>query len=89
MRRSLNSVVQLKGRDVWVLAFAGTTRRGGRIVARRPFYRNLSQQKHGTSPMDIVPLGPEFAAELRGATLADIASSDAAYAAARAAFKEH
>src|SRR6202166_1180346 len=39
--------------------------------------------------MDIVPLGPGFAAELRGVTLADIASDDAAYAATRAAFEEH
>jgi alpha-ketoglutarate-dependent 2,4-dichlorophenoxyacetate dioxygenase len=39
--------------------------------------------------MDIIPLGPGFAAELRGVTLADIASDDAAYAAARAAFEEH
>ncbi len=39
--------------------------------------------------MDIIPLGPGFAAELRGVTLADIAADDAAYAAARAAFEEH
>ena len=39
--------------------------------------------------MDIVPLGPGFAAELRGVTLADIASDEAAYAAARAAFEQH
>ena len=39
--------------------------------------------------MDIVPLGPGFAAELRGVTLEDVASDDAAYAAARAAFEEH
>jgi len=39
--------------------------------------------------MDIVPLGPGFAAEMRGVTLADIADDDAAYAAARAAFEEH
>jgi len=39
--------------------------------------------------MDIVPLGPGFAAELRGVTLADIAHDDAAYAAARATFEEH
>jgi alpha-ketoglutarate-dependent 2,4-dichlorophenoxyacetate dioxygenase len=39
--------------------------------------------------MDIVPLGPGFAAELRGVTLADIAADDAVYAAARAAFEEH
>ena len=38
--------------------------------------------------MDIVPLGPGFAAELRGVTLADIAADDAAYAAARAAFEQ-
>jgi alpha-ketoglutarate-dependent 2,4-dichlorophenoxyacetate dioxygenase len=39
--------------------------------------------------MDIEPLGPGFAAELRGVSLADIASDDAAYAEARAAFEEH
>src|SRR5437660_10073792 len=39
--------------------------------------------------MDIIPLGPGFAAELRGVTLARIAADDAAYAAARAAFEEH
>jgi len=39
--------------------------------------------------MDIVPLGPGFAAELRGVTLADIATDDAAYAAARAVFEDH
>src|SRR5262245_35367498 len=39
--------------------------------------------------MEIVPVGPGFAAELRGVTLAQIAADDAAYAAARAAFDEH
>jgi len=39
--------------------------------------------------MDIVPLGPGFAAELRGVTLSDVASDDDAYAAVRAAFEEH
>jgi alpha-ketoglutarate-dependent 2,4-dichlorophenoxyacetate dioxygenase len=39
--------------------------------------------------MDIVPLGPGFAAELRGVTLADVAADDAVYQAARAAFEEH
>ncbi len=39
--------------------------------------------------MDIVPLGPGFAAELRGVTLADVTADDAAYAAVRAAFEEH
>jgi alpha-ketoglutarate-dependent 2,4-dichlorophenoxyacetate dioxygenase len=40
-------------------------------------------------PMDVVPLGPGFAAELRGVTLKDAASDDALYAAVRAAFEEH
>jgi len=39
--------------------------------------------------MDIVPLGPGFAAELRGVTLGDIAADDASYAVARAAFEQH
>jgi alpha-ketoglutarate-dependent taurine dioxygenase len=39
--------------------------------------------------MDIAPLGAGFGAELRGVTLADVASDDAAYAAVRAAFEEH
>jgi alpha-ketoglutarate-dependent 2,4-dichlorophenoxyacetate dioxygenase len=39
--------------------------------------------------MEVFPLGPGFAAELRGVTLDDIVSDDAAYAAARAAFEEH
>jgi alpha-ketoglutarate-dependent 2,4-dichlorophenoxyacetate dioxygenase len=39
--------------------------------------------------MEIVPLGPGFAAELRGVTLAEIAADNAVYAAARAAFEEH
>jgi alpha-ketoglutarate-dependent 2,4-dichlorophenoxyacetate dioxygenase len=39
--------------------------------------------------MDVVPLGPGLAAELRGVTLADVAADDAAYAAVRAAFEEH
>jgi len=39
--------------------------------------------------MDVVPLGPGFAAELRGVTLADVAADDAPYAAVRAAFEEH
>ena len=39
--------------------------------------------------MDIVPLGPGFAAELRGVTLAEVAASDAVYGQVRAAFEEH
>ncbi len=39
--------------------------------------------------MDIVPLGPGFAAELRRITLADVAADEAAYAAVRAALEEH
>jgi alpha-ketoglutarate-dependent 2,4-dichlorophenoxyacetate dioxygenase len=39
--------------------------------------------------MKIIPLGPGFAAELRGVTLAEIAANDDAYRDARAAFEEH
>lgn len=35
--------------------------------------------------MELVPLGPAFAAELRGLTLAEIAENDAAYKNVRAA----
>ena len=39
--------------------------------------------------METIPLGPGFAAEIRGVTLADVAADDAAYAAVRAAFEDH
>ena len=39
--------------------------------------------------MDIVPLGPSFAAKLRGVTLADVAGDDAVYQTVRAAFEQH
>src|SRR5262244_2066942 len=39
--------------------------------------------------MEIVPLGPGFAAELRGVTLAEIAADDAAYEETRAALEQH
>jgi len=39
--------------------------------------------------MDVIALGAGFGAEMRGITMADIASDVAAYAAARAAFEEH
>jgi alpha-ketoglutarate-dependent 2,4-dichlorophenoxyacetate dioxygenase len=39
--------------------------------------------------MDVTPVGPGFAAELRGVTLADVANDDAAYASVRAAFEDH
>ena len=39
--------------------------------------------------MEIVPLGPGFAAELRGVTLAEIAADNARYKEARAALEEH
>ena len=39
--------------------------------------------------MDIIPIGPGFAAEIRGVTMADVANDDATYAAVRAAFEEH
>jgi alpha-ketoglutarate-dependent 2,4-dichlorophenoxyacetate dioxygenase len=39
--------------------------------------------------MQLVPLGPGFAAEVRGVGLAEVAQSEAAYRAVRAAFEEH
>jgi alpha-ketoglutarate-dependent 2,4-dichlorophenoxyacetate dioxygenase len=39
--------------------------------------------------MDVIPLGPGFSAELRGVSLGEVASDDAAYAAVRSAFEEH
>lgn len=39
--------------------------------------------------MEVIPLGPGFAAELRGISLAEVAAADAAYDAVRAAFEEH
>src|SRR6266567_4110713 len=39
--------------------------------------------------MEIAPLGPGFAAELRGVTLAEIAADAAAYKVARAALEQH
>jgi alpha-ketoglutarate-dependent 2,4-dichlorophenoxyacetate dioxygenase len=39
--------------------------------------------------MEIVPLAPGFAAELRGVTIQDVAASEAAYATVRAAFEKH
>ncbi len=38
--------------------------------------------------MDIIPIGPGFAAELRGVTLADVAADDEAYRRTRAAVEE-
>src|SRR6202790_5759515 len=61
-----------------------------RSLLARLFCPRLAQQKiREDLSMDVVPLGPGFAAELRGVTLADVASDDAVYAAARAAFEEH
>lgn len=39
--------------------------------------------------MEIVPLGPGFAAEIRGVGLREVAGDDEAYRAVRAAFEEH
>jgi alpha-ketoglutarate-dependent 2,4-dichlorophenoxyacetate dioxygenase len=39
--------------------------------------------------MEMIPLGPGFAAEIRGLGLVDVARSDAAYRAVRAAFEAH
>src|SRR6195256_416806 len=53
------------------------------------FAVKLHDENREDLPMDVVPLGPGFAAELCGVTLADVASDEAAYVAARAAFEEH
>jgi alpha-ketoglutarate-dependent 2,4-dichlorophenoxyacetate dioxygenase len=53
------------------------------------FALTLHVKKWEDLPMDIVPLGPGFAAELRGVTLADVALDDSTYAAVRVAFEEH
>ena len=39
--------------------------------------------------MDIIPLGPGFAAELRGVKVAEVVTDAAVYSAVRAAFEEH
>ena len=39
--------------------------------------------------MEIIPLHPEVAAEIRGVTMADVAQDDNVYRAVRAAFEEH
>jgi alpha-ketoglutarate-dependent 2,4-dichlorophenoxyacetate dioxygenase len=39
--------------------------------------------------MELIPLGPGFAAEVRGVALGDVAASDAAYEAVRTALDEH
>ena len=39
--------------------------------------------------MEVIPLGPGFAAEVRGAGMAEVAADDATYVAVRAAFEEH
>src|SRR6185437_7668907 len=57
---------------------------GGRICRR--IWRT---SRPGRNAMQVVPLGPGFAAELRGISLADVAADDAAYAAVRAALEEH
>src|SRR5262249_30287049 len=49
----------------------------------------LRHRSNGSSPMEIVPLGPGFAAELRGVTLAEIAADEAAYKETRAALEQH
>src|ERR1043166_683250 len=53
------------------------------------FWWKVEQTPTEGSPMKIVPLGPGFAAELVGVTLAEIAADAAAYQATRAAFEAH
>jgi alpha-ketoglutarate-dependent 2,4-dichlorophenoxyacetate dioxygenase len=49
----------------------------------------MPDNKAGGLNMELVPLGPGFAAEVRGAGMAEVAADDGAYAAVRAAFEEH
>jgi alpha-ketoglutarate-dependent 2,4-dichlorophenoxyacetate dioxygenase len=58
-------------------------------LLRATFSHKISPGLHREMRMDVVPLGPGFAAELRGGTLADVANDDAAYRAVRAAFEAH
>jgi alpha-ketoglutarate-dependent 2,4-dichlorophenoxyacetate dioxygenase len=58
-------------------------------LPRAVFSNKISPKPHREMRMDVVPLGPGFAAELRGVALADVADDDAAYRAARAAFEAH
>jgi alpha-ketoglutarate-dependent 2,4-dichlorophenoxyacetate dioxygenase len=58
------------------------------LLAGRPWWKIDAEATEG-SPMKMVPLGPGFAAELRGVSLAEIATDDAAYEETRAAFEEH
>ena len=39
--------------------------------------------------MEAIQIGPGFAAEMRGVTIADVANDDAAYAQVRAAFEKY
>ena len=62
-----------------------------RLLAGRPVLTETWQNAEAPegSPMEIVPLGPGFAAELRGVMLAEIAAADASYKKTRAALEEH
>ena len=62
-----------------------------RLLAGRPVLTETWQNAEAQegSPMEIVPLGPGFAAELRGVMLAEIAAADASYKKTRAALEEH
>ena len=57
-------------------------------VAGPPDPEEDRANNQGGVPMEIVPLGPGFAAELRGVTLSDVAGDDAVCQAVRAAFED-
>src|SRR5580704_7796443 len=63
----------------------------GHAVARAEVLEESrpNQESVEDAAVEIIPLGPGFAAELRGVTLADVAADDAVYAAVRAAFEDH
>src|ERR1700748_2024240 len=67
----------------------GPTRPPLSLPAGRFCPKVASNNNREDLPMEIVPLGPGFVAELRGVGLADVAADDALYAAAPAACEEH
>jgi hypothetical protein len=60
------------------------------VASRRLLEESRANQESvEDAPVEIIPLGPGFAAEIRGVTLADVAADDAVYGAVRAAFEDH
>jgi hypothetical protein len=54
-----------------------------------PGHDMLRNKNSGVIDMELAPLHPDLGVEIGGVGLLDVASSDAAYRAVRAAFEEH